>query len=1304
MAELDLTKPARSADGSPGAWGDPLCVGRDAELTELKIVYDRTCLERVGRMALVVGPPGVGKTRLLGELFRGFRAGGVPIFEGACREGGLAYQPFVEVSQQLLAFLGEAGASDETLAHAADVLGALRGHGRRRGGLGVVRDGVDHRILFFEHVHKLFCDVSAAANRQGRAPVVLLHDLHAADGASLSLLAYLMRTLAPQAGLLGDDFCGLVVATSQQAAPEWIADVDARVIELGGLSLEGMRAYLNSPQVLERVLRASGGVPRRLEALLEQAPPDSEALVADKLAALASGPARLLRALALYGRPVGAALLERLSSALSPDDEKLGSDLHAHDLRSCPLLNRQVVGGELRLGFAHSSARAAVVRAISSTEMAELHRALGEALHAGLDAGEDATACAEHLLSGKAGERAVDVAIGAGELLERAFAYERAISLYEQALATTERAEAAALLEDRLADLHQLTGDYGRALEVVARVAGRRPGDARVLARIGHLTLMRGDFAAARVALQDARRLAEASGDRPAQVQILADLAECHFLDGQKHDALAIGGAAVALAGDDPEAARGRMAARNSLGKVNLEHGDYQQAAQLFAQNLQEARASGLLFDVSRAHINLGICALRRGDDAAAETSYRAGLAAAREHGDVRHRAFCLQNLGVLAQWRRDYAAALHHYQDAAQAFKRLGHRPWLAWVAIDLGDLYLGLGDTERGAVMADLAERLLGDVPTAKVILDNLRGRIALDTGDLPRARALLETALETARRIGNKDELSLNLLNLARLELADGNDAEASLRRLAEIPAPCSARVNAPLLVAQGEARLALGNCEAARADLVAGERAYAELADDEGRVRALILGALAAEAAGDARAARQCRGLARDLDQRLRARVPAEFAASYGRDPLRAALFEAPRPMAGARRDAASGAAGPGSAAASAGAAPAGPGAVAPAAAGAPSRFPRIVGRSAEIVHLLEMVGRVAPHDTLVMIRGESGTGKELIAEAIHEASPRRSRPFVKVNCGALVESLLLSELFGHERGAFTGALQRRKGRFEAADGGTLFLDEIGDISPQTQVALLRVLQTHEFERVGGTQPIRVDVRIVCATNRDLEAMVAAGRFREDLYYRLKGIELDLPPLRARPADIPLLARHFLARIAEERGTAPKPVASAALDALVRHPWPGNIRELENVIRSVTLFTDADEIGVNDLGEYLGGVAASAASSPGPAPAASATVASAVARDAPEVRDPVVAATHEAGSGEDALSDIYGRALASGLSLRELKRRIELECITRALADSGGNITRAAEKLGMKRPRLSQLIKEHGIAQRGTEERQ
>ena len=242
---------------------------------------------------------------------------------------------------------------------------------------------------------------------------------------------------------------------------------------------------------------------------------------------------------------------------------------------------------------------------------------------------------------------------------------------------------------------------------------------------------------------------------------------------------------------------------------------------------------------------------------------------------------------------------------------------------------------------------------------------------------------------------------------------------------------------------------------------------------------------------------------------------------------------------------------------------------------------ILGRSPRIEELRRMIRSVARSDSTVLIRGESGSGKELVARALHENSARAARPFVAVNCSALHDGLLESELFGHVRGAFTGAVQDRPGLFHAAHGGTLFLDEIGDVSPAVQVRLLRVLQEGEVRRVGGQENERLDVRVVAATNVDLERAVDAKRFRQDLYYRLDVISLRVPPLRERPEDIPLLAAHFLARFAAQTGSGVKRMAPAFLQAIVAHPFPGNVRELENLIERAVVLAGGDELTAAEL---------------------------------------------------------------------------------------------------------------------------
>jgi len=235
-----------------------------------------------------------------------------------------------------------------------------------------------------------------------------------------------------------------------------------------------------------------------------------------------------------------------------------------------------------------------------------------------------------------------------------------------------------------------------------------------------------------------------------------------------------------------------------------------------------------------------------------------------------------------------------------------------------------------------------------------------------------------------------------------------------------------------------------------------------------------------------------------------------------------------------------------------------------------RFENMVGESPEMLAAFKVIRQVGPSNASVLLLGESGTGKELFAQALHENSPRRKKPFVKVACAALPETLLESELFGHEKGSFTGATYTRAGRFELADGGTLFLDEIGDVSPTVQVKLLRFLEEREFERVGGNRTFKVDVRIVCATHRDLHRKIEEGTFREDLYYRLNVIEITIPPLRERRGDIPLLIQHFTRKYAGANGKEVRGVSDDALTLLLQHGWPGNVRELENALeRAVVL---------------------------------------------------------------------------------------------------------------------------------------
>ncbi len=247
---------------------------------------------------------------------------------------------------------------------------------------------------------------------------------------------------------------------------------------------------------------------------------------------------------------------------------------------------------------------------------------------------------------------------------------------------------------------------------------------------------------------------------------------------------------------------------------------------------------------------------------------------------------------------------------------------------------------------------------------------------------------------------------------------------------------------------------------------------------------------------------------------------------------------------------------------------------------------MIGKGAAMKVIFEKVRKTAPTTGRVLITGENGTGKELVARAVHEHSKRKDGPFVKLNCAAIPSELIESELFGHEKGAFTGATQQRRGKFELADGGTLFLDEIGDMNPNAQAKVLRVLQENELERVGGAETIKVDVRVVAATNKDLAAEIAGARFREDLYYRLAVVPIEIPPLRARREDIPMLVEHFLEQVCADNGRKTKKVAPSAMTLVMQHDWPGNVRELKNVVERLAILTgEAEVITEADVGDAL-----------------------------------------------------------------------------------------------------------------------
>jgi transcriptional regulator with GAF, ATPase, and Fis domain/tetratricopeptide (TPR) repeat protein len=1235
-----MTQPASVHVHTPTTGGR--CFGREEEIGRLSELF-----ERGSSFVLLSGKASVGKSTVLSEVQRRLGSQGALVLEGRCRPGLPSFAPLLDVAREGLRQLclcnHHSEAAEELLCSAERVLEVLGG----RASGGPETNLATLRLNLFDQLARLLAELS-----QIRPLLVALHDLDHADPGTLQLWGYLGRVLACRPELSGagpGGFRGLLLASATEVPdtfsdPLWVEGVELHHVRLGGLSAEGVRAFLSSEEVVERVLQVTGGDPATLRAAM------SQGLVGSRptktLEQVEPSERRLLQVLAVVGRPLGPETL-RLLTGLPHS----GLGRMIKELARRQVVEKVVVDGELRVGFARAGDQTAVYQSLDAEERRAIHARVGEYLEARGEA--ELEACAGHLLLGNCGQRAVSATLAAGRRLELSLCFERAADLYERALAVADD-PVQQELRARLCGVYEVVGQLDRALEHARRHRQEAQDDPEASLRIVHLELQRRNLSAARRELDGLQQLA--GEDSTLTARIVAEAAWAHYLAGEKEAAqqaaerglelCACAGAGAA----EEQLVRARLRLQNTLGKIRLEAKQHEAAQALFLDNLALARTTDLTADAVLALIQLGLLGLEQGDFEGAERWYGEALRLAESIGEHRLRGGCLQHLGVIAERRCEYGRALDLYQEAVNVWKKAWLRSYLAWVALDLGKLYAKLGDVERATAMADLFQRL-GDAEAeaaAQANLELLRGQIArLECRFQEAAERFVRAGRMSADTGGTERELTAQL-ELAATHLEQGRPEQA----LATLPAEPAVqsrpgpRLRTVLLAGRAELELD----QVARAKQLLGEAL--ELSDEAQDLESAwqarhFLAAVAREEGRSAEAKRLLREAAA-IEARIRETVPQELRESLAGQPLRLALQRA---LTDTGVRVSSRARGAGRAQASTQATPA--------------SFCGLVGRHPRMRQVYAHVEKVAPTDGLVLVRGESGTGKELVAEAIHLLSRRADKPLVKVNCAALVESLLLSELFGHERGAFTGATERRKGRFEVANGGTIFLDEIGDISPKTQVALLRVLQTQEFERVGGTTPVRVDVRIICATNRDLEEMVAKGTFRQDLYYRLRGFVIDVPPLRERIEDVALLAEHFLAIIAKERGTPVKRLTPEAQRVLACHRWRGNVRELENVLRSVSLMADADLIDVDDFADYheLG----------------------------IEAEDDTAESSGQQQSHYDAIR-------SSGLSLREFKKQVELECIVKALAEAKGSVTKAAELLGMKRPRLSQLVKEHGITVR------
>lgn len=854
---------------------------------------------------------------------------------------------------------------------------------------------------------------------------------------------------------------------------------------------------------------------------------------------------------------------------------------------------------------------------------------------------------------------------------------------------------------------HALTlGDSERADEMARHALGLAGERFDVLLVRGRACAARGDLTTASLSLIRAMACADHANDRSRAAAVLA---EVRYGSGDKAEAERYAQQAI----DETGQAVTRLAARNVLGKLLIANESWADAEVHFAADAHEAAQHGLGEAELRARLNRGIAMLSSGRREDARRMYEEVRQDGERLNHHRAIAFAVTNLATIAMLDHDYAAALDLTDEAITRHRKLGDRTTPMRHITNLAELRLQLG-------LYDEAEQALrfgvqwcgGAMPLSQyAYFAKAAASIWLERGNTVEASKELSAARSAAASSDGMAVLSQCERIATRIALEEGDVERARA---------CLVSASNYKHTRFGQAELAVLQAMTARAGgdpfLAKARQALeaARRADAPESVRdAYVLLHHAQRLEGEDVAARCSLSQALEVRERVLASLPepmrSRYLAKRGLKELANLELEldeltnSPEAATGRRTPVAADA-------------PWGNWTPAQTAAQPSGEGRKLVGESQVMRALRGTVRRIAKTHATVLIHGPTGTGKELVAEAVHNASGRAAGPLVKVNCAALVETLLLSELFGHEKGAFTGASSRRRGRFEVAEGGTLFLDEIGDISPRTQVALLRVLQESTFERVGGCTQLKANVRIVCATHRDLRALVASGDFREDLYYRLAGVVLEVPALKDRPSDVPALANALLTRAVETTGVEARPLADGALRGLARHPWPGNVRELENAVRVAALFARGEAIELDDFTDnveslrYLADLEPTSMrdsmagrdsmhDAPGSGVGSTGVGSMRPAALGTEAFGPISTAPASSGSlslppPSDSTDLVYAE-IRGGTKLAEMKKKLERECIARALVEAHGNITKAASLLGMKRPRLSQLVKQYQL---------
>ncbi len=1060
-----------------------------------------------------------------------------------------------------------------------------------------------------------------------------------------------------------------------------------------------VRAYLTRPEVIRTLLETTRGDMGRLEELVTEFGANVHHLWLKKLERLEPGARQIVELLAATGDIVDMNLLHD-ALVQAGGGHGFGAQLKA--LVDQGFVQRVVQMGSVRVGLADLGLAEHLLEPFSGEQRQALHQALYRAALVGgeVDAAQTRFV-AQHALKAGAievaleyGVRAARQMFGHGELEEATVLLD---ALLEHASSDVMRAELHAMSVDIWSRLgrwrhalrhcdelkHYVAGDRGR-IELDLRTAS-------LLVKLGHYETAAGilDESLERydegvVGCDVGARLATERGEAAFKLgdyQAAADAAQRAITILEEAEA---SGSIQAVALE-----RSRMSARNLLGKVYIFQARHDEALEIFETNLALATAQRWPGESARAEGNLGVVAMQRFDYEEAITRLQRVLEFS-QHSPIVSRSICLLNLAVIHHYRFEFEQAFKHTLEALRVSRQNEEDSVYSTCLGNLGLLYKDMGALDRGQ---EVLEALTDEHAPVRnnFISPHFRGMIAAiayERQDFQQVVRILAPFVEESKHdtVINAGLAEVFRLAMAYCELGDFDEARALLG-YTEVPEGREEpRVEVMRTIV--EARLLERELKYEEAEQLL-ERA-ASLGRRTGifadAIRADFLRIeLAIKQEHIAQARYACEQLL-DGVAHYATHVPERLRQGFMQLPLHQRLMqiarglEVPFPPIFSRYGEVTGGSGEHEASEDRG----------PQWQAWRQRYSEIVGETPRLHQLFRIMDKVAVSDTPVLLLGESGTGKELFAEAIHKQSHRAKGPLIKVNCAAFVESLLMSELFGHEKGAFTGAVSQKIGRFEMADGGTIFLDEIADISPQTQVALLRVLQEKEIERVGGSGTTKVDVRVVCATNKDLEKMVQEGSFRLDLYYRLKGMVLELPALRERRDDIPRLAEAMAGRVGDYH------FSRAVMERLVAYSWPGNIRELQNFVRSVLLFVDGHRVEMSHIAQFddffAGGEMSEDVSHivEAWAEARHTTLQeSSLGEESSQATDDGVEASLMT-PGADPELVLVDQIVNQGKSLSDLKKRLEIECIRRALIETQGNVTRAAGLLQMKRPRLSQII--------------